>query len=185
MTHVLGKGNFFPISYSELVDGWSLPAQLSALAVQDMSVMSSALSSCLKSAAQLCNIVCEGFLRLIFVKQCAWLISCRGVLWVLDGRHHGPVTCCKKNLRLVILMSRVLAKRGASAQLEKDKGRFLMYPEFFSFFSCKILCLTMGSGHMLFFLQQLEPYPFTLLILSSSRLWEYDDSWEPFGYSEW
>lgn len=147
--------------------------------------MCSALSCSLESAAQLCNTVCEGFLRLISVKQCAWLVSCRGVLSVLDGRHHGPVRCCKKNLRWVMLMPRALAKREASAQLEKDKGRFFMRPEFFSFFffPCEILCVTIGSGHMWLFFQ-LEPNPFTPLILSS-RLWEDDDSWEPFGYSEW
>lgn len=186
MTHVLGKGNFSPVSYSELFDGWSLPAQLSTLAVQDMSVMCSALRCSLESAAQLCNIVCEGFLCLIFVKQCAWLIGCGGVLRVLDGRHHGPVTCCKKNLRWVMWMLRALAKREASAQLEKDKGRLFLCPEFFSFcFPCKILCVTVGSGHMWLFLQQLEPNPLTPLILFSSGLWEDDDSWEPFGYSEW
>lgn len=52
LTHVLGKGNFFPISYSELFGVWSLPAQLNSSAVWDMSVMCAALSCCLKSAAQ-------------------------------------------------------------------------------------------------------------------------------------
>lgn len=119
-----------------MFDVWSLPAQLSTWAVQDMSVMWSALScsDSWKSAAQLCNIVCEGLVHLIFVKQCACLISCRGVLRILDERHHGPVTCCKKTLRWVMLMPRALAKREASAQVEKDKGRFLISPEFFFIF---------------------------------------------------
>lgn len=54
-------------------------------------------------------------------------------------------------------MPRALANTKASAQA-KDKGGFLMCPEFFPFFvSCEVLHVTKSSGHVWFWLQQLKP----------------------------